>query len=92
MCRVSHTDLEAVDALVEAGVCATRSDAAAWLIRAGIEGRMSMFESLQVTVGKIRLLREQAHRITRAVSGDIAPAAGSELETPEASPRSESEP
>src|SRR5436190_6322500 len=36
-CRIDGRDLDAVDALIEAGIRSTRSDAAAWLIHAGIE-------------------------------------------------------
>jgi len=68
MCRVSSLDLGAIDTLVEAGVSATRSEAAAWLIRAGIEGNKSLFERLQSTVLEIRRLREQAQAITREVA------------------------
>ena len=35
MCRLDDDDLNALDRLLEAGVRTTRSDAAAWLIRAG---------------------------------------------------------
>jgi ATP-dependent Clp protease ATP-binding subunit ClpA len=74
MCRVSSLDLGAIDTLVEAGVSATRSEAAAWLIRAGIEGNKALFERLQSTVLEIRRLREQAQTITReVVGGDVAP-------------------
>ena len=70
MCRVNDPDLEAIDTLIEAGVRATRSDAAAWLIHAGIEGNKSLFERLEATVGEIRRLREQAHSITQEVVSD----------------------
>ncbi|HLJ61877.1 MAG TPA: Clp protease N-terminal domain-containing protein [bacterium] len=67
MCRVGDPDLEAIDTLIEAGVRATRSDAAAWLIHAGIEGNKSLFARLQATVGEIRRLREHAQSISREV-------------------------
>jgi ATP-dependent Clp protease ATP-binding subunit ClpA len=70
MCRVNDPDLEAIDTLIEAGVRATRSDAAAWLIHAGIEGNKSLFERLEATVREIRRLREQAHTITQEVVSD----------------------
>lgn len=73
MCRVGDPDLEAIDTLVEAGVRATRSDAAAWLIRAGIEGNRPLFERLQATVLEIRRLREQAQAITREVASGESP-------------------
>jgi len=70
MCRVNDPDLEAIDTLIEAGVRATRSDAAAWLIHAGIEGNKSLFERLEATVREIRRLREQAQTITQEVVSD----------------------
>ena len=91
MCRVSDADLKAIDALVEAGVCATRSDAAAWLIRAGVAGRTSMFESLQGTVSEIRRLREQAQMLAsycEASSSAGGAGATTEAETPEPPPTS----
>jgi hypothetical protein len=74
MCRVNNPDLEAIDTLVEAGVRATRSDAAAWLIHAGIEGNKPLFERLQATVREIRRLREQAQAITQEVASGLSPA------------------
>lgn len=73
MCRVRDSDLEAIDTLVEAGVRTTRSDAAAWLIHAGIEGNRPLFERLQTTVLEIRRLREQAQAITREVASGESP-------------------
>lgn len=85
MCRVNDRDLDAIDALVEAGARATRSDAAAWLIHAGIESNKALFDKLYATVVEIRRLREQAQEITR---GLVAEDAGS-ADTPSAeSPRS----
>ena len=70
MCRVNDPDLGAIDMLIEAGVRATRSDAAAWLIHAGIEGNKSLFERLEATVREIRRLRERAQVITQEVASD----------------------
>ena len=43
-CRVDDAALAAIEALVEAGIRQTRSDAAAWLIQAGIEANADLFE------------------------------------------------
>ena len=43
-CRVDDRDLDAIDALVEAGIRSTRSDAASWLISAGIDAHRELFE------------------------------------------------
>lgn len=56
-CRVDKHDLEAIDALIEAGIRSTRSDAAAWLIHAGIEANKTLFEKVNSTVAEIRRLR-----------------------------------
>lgn len=56
-CRVAKRDLDAIDALIEAGIRSTRSDAAAWLIHAGIEAHKALFEKVYGTVDEIRRLR-----------------------------------
>ena len=62
-CRVDPADLWAIDILVEAGIRSTRSDAAQWLIQAGIESQQALFEQVQGTVTEIRRLREQARAL-----------------------------
>ena len=59
-CRISARDLEAIDMLVEAGIRSTRSDAAAWLIGAGVEANEDLFGRVRATVGQIRRLRDEA--------------------------------
>ena len=60
MCRLDDDDLNALDTLIEAGVRTTRSDAAAWLIRAGIQANDPLFNSVRDKVAQIRRLREEA--------------------------------
>ncbi len=84
MCRVSDRDLEAIDILVEGGVRATRSEAAAWLIGAGVDSNKAVFDKLHATVAEIRRLREQAQEITRRLALEDAHPA----ETPTAGPPS----
>jgi ATP-dependent Clp protease ATP-binding subunit ClpA len=62
-CRLDDATLSAVDALVEAGVRATRSEAAAWLISAGIETNRELFVRVNATVAEIRRLRAEAQAI-----------------------------
>lgn len=62
-CRVDGNDLDAIDMLVEVGIRTTRSDAASWLIHAGIEANRSVLESVQATVGEIRQLRSRAQAV-----------------------------
>jgi ATP-dependent Clp protease ATP-binding subunit ClpA len=57
-CRVEKRDLDAIDALIETGIRSTRSDAAAWLIHAGIQANKDLFEKVNGTVAEIRRLRE----------------------------------
>lgn len=59
-CRVEPTDLAAIDVLVEAGLRGSRSEAAAWLIREGIEAQSELLEEVRGTVAQIRKLRQDA--------------------------------
>jgi hypothetical protein len=73
-CRLDDDALSALDALVEAGVRSTRSEAAAWLIKAGLEANQDLLREVSGTVAEIRRLRgvamEKAQRLT------ASPAAG----------------
>jgi ATP-dependent Clp protease ATP-binding subunit ClpA len=74
-CRLDDRSLDALDALVEAGVRATRSDAAAWLIAAGIDTHQALFDRLAATIQTIRQLRQEAQAIAHEVaSAPHAPA------------------
>ena len=59
-CRLGDGDLDAIDALIEAGIRSTRSDAAAWLIHAGIDANRPLFERVRATVAEIHRLRAEA--------------------------------
>lgn len=65
-CRVDKRDLEAIDALIETGIRSTRSDAAAWLIHAGIEANKALFEKVEGTVAEIRRLRSMVQQLVQA--------------------------
>jgi hypothetical protein len=67
-CRVDDRDLDAIDALVEAGIRATRSDAASWLISAGIDTHRELFERVYATVAEIRNLRAEAQAIAQQLA------------------------
>lgn len=69
-CRLDNAALGALDALVEAGIRSTRSDAAAWLISAGIEAHRPLFDRVNTTVDEIRKLRLEARDIARQVARD----------------------
>src|SRR5262249_45726678 len=64
-CRIDDRDLDAIDALVEAGIRTTRSDAASWLIRAGIDAHQPLFTRVYATVAQIRELRTQAQAMAQ---------------------------
>jgi len=57
--RVDDQDLAAIDALVEAGLRTTRSDATAWLVRMGIDANAELFEKVFATASEIRRLRQE---------------------------------
>ncbi len=67
-CRIDDQDMSAIDALVEVGIRSTRSDAASWLIHAGIEANASILESVYETVTEIRLLRVKAQTIAQQLT------------------------
>jgi ATP-dependent Clp protease ATP-binding subunit ClpC len=71
-CRIDMRDLVAIDTLVEAGIRGTRSEAAAWLIHAGIEANQALFTQVNATVAEIRRLRGEA----QAVANQLAASAG----------------
>jgi ATP-dependent Clp protease ATP-binding subunit ClpA len=65
-CRVDDRALGALDALVEAGVYTTRSEAAARLITAGIEANQALLERVYANVAEIRRIREQTQKLTES--------------------------
>ena len=71
-CRIDDRDMDAIDALVEVGVRSTRSDAAAWLIHAGIEANQDVFESVYATVAEIRSLRTKAQALAQQITKNKA--------------------
>ena len=66
-CRIDSEDLEAIDALIEAGIRSTRSEAASWLIHAGIQANLDLFDGVYRTVAEIRRLREHAQEMAREI-------------------------
>jgi Arc/MetJ-type ribon-helix-helix transcriptional regulator len=60
MTRLDDADLKQIDALVEVEAFRSRSEAAAFFIRQGIQARKDLFEKVMPTVEKIRELKEQA--------------------------------
>ena len=62
MTRLDNADLRQIDALVEVEAFKSRSEAAAFFIRQGIQARKDLFEKVMPTVEKIRELKEEAKR------------------------------
>jgi len=62
MTRLNDEDLTQIDALVEIEAFKSRSEAAAFFIKEGIQARKDLFEKVMPTVMKIRELKEQAKK------------------------------
>lgn len=62
MTRLSDEDLKQIDALVEVDAFQSRSEAAAFFIKEGIQARKDLFQKVMPTVDKIRELKEQAKK------------------------------
>ena len=76
--RVDDSAPNAIDAVVEAGIGSTRSDATAWPIGSGIEANREFFAQVYSTVAEIRRLRDQAQALARLcisakVTGHLRP-------------------
>jgi ATP-dependent Clp protease ATP-binding subunit ClpA len=80
-CRIDGRDLDALDALVEAGVRSTRSDAASWLIHAGIEANKAVLDTVYGTVAEIRRLREVAQSLAQQATASATQPAASPVES-----------
>jgi ATP-dependent Clp protease ATP-binding subunit ClpA len=63
--RLDDATLDALDTLVAAGIRPTRSDAAAWLIRIGLEANRSLLQRVSATVAEIRRLRLEAQSLAQ---------------------------
>jgi hypothetical protein len=62
MTRLNDEDLKQIDALVEVEVFTSRSEAAAFFIKEGVQARKDLFQKVIPTVDKIRELKEQAKK------------------------------
>jgi Arc/MetJ-type ribon-helix-helix transcriptional regulator len=63
MVRLSDEALSKVDQLVEATLFSSRSEAAAYLVGAGIESQKELFDRLSTHTAEIRKLKEQLRKI-----------------------------
>lgn len=62
MTRLNDDDLKQIDALVEVELFNSRSEAAAFFIKEGIQARKDLFQKVMPTVDRIRDLKEQAKK------------------------------
>ncbi len=62
MVRVNDDTLRAIDALVEARLFRTRSEASAFLILEGVRGRRDIYDRINDTVSQIANLRDELRR------------------------------
>ena len=63
MVRVDKESLARMDELVEAEVVGSRSEAAAYLITAGIAARQSLFDTIAAKVDEIRKAKEELRKL-----------------------------
>ncbi len=62
MTRLNDDDLKKIDSLVEVDAFRSRSEAAAFFIKEGIQARGDLFQKVMPTVDKIRDLKEKAKK------------------------------
>jgi Arc/MetJ-type ribon-helix-helix transcriptional regulator len=76
MVRVNDAALAKLDDLVDADIFKSRSQAAAFLLDAGIRSQQALFEQIDEKVREIRKLREQLRKMTGADADPDADADG----------------
>lgn len=91
-CRLDDRTLDAVDALVEAGIRPTRSDAAAWLIATGLEANRALIDRVYATVTEIRRLRLEARALAYDAAPDTATQDVTTLDEPSTTPAEDAGP
>jgi hypothetical protein len=63
MVRVNDETLNYLDMLIEAGVCKSRSESAAFLINAGVNSSKGLFEKIEAVTRQIADLRAQLQEV-----------------------------
>lgn len=66
MIRVNDETLSYLDMLVEAGICKSRSESAAFLIAEGVKANTALYERISEVTEQIAELRRQLREIVRA--------------------------
>jgi Arc/MetJ-type ribon-helix-helix transcriptional regulator len=72
MTRLDDAGLKQIDALVEVEAFRSRSEAAAFFIKQGMQARKDLFDKVMPTVEKIRELKEKAQQELGRKSSTIA--------------------
>ena len=70
MVRLNDLSVERLDDLVEAGVAGSRSEAAAYLIGAGIEANQGMFDRIAGKIREIRKAKEELKQLMKDKPAD----------------------
>lgn len=73
MARVGDEAVERMDELVEAGLFGSRSEAAAFLIGAGIHSQRGLFERISLQASEIKRLRDELLQTAREALSATAP-------------------
>ena len=76
MVRVDPDSLERLDELIEAGLCSSRSEAAHYLITAGINAKQGAFDKISLKIKEIRKAKRELHELLREEDGDLPGEAG----------------
>jgi tRNA A37 threonylcarbamoyltransferase TsaD len=71
MVRVNDETLHYLDMLIEAGICKSRSESAAFLIAEGVKAKTALYERIAEVTEQISELRRQLREI---VSDEVKPA------------------
>ena len=67
MVRVNDEALAKLDMLIEAGICKSRSESAAFLLQRGIDSSGALFDRIQSVTAQITKMREE---LLSSVSGE----------------------
>jgi hypothetical protein len=59
MVRVNDEALEKLDMLIEAGICKSRSESAAFLLQRGIDSSGALFDRIQSVTAQISKMRDE---------------------------------
>jgi Arc/MetJ-type ribon-helix-helix transcriptional regulator len=73
MARLGEEAVQRLDDLVEAGLFGSRSEAAAFLIGAGIQAQSRLFTRIALQTSEIKKLRDELRQAAREALSEAAP-------------------